>query len=133
MLKDIDFKKVTEVAMAVIPETIEGEMVWNAYLINLSNENIESVLVNSRGFGEIKGKPTKTSQLRQFFEEIPPQSAIKVEEILKELLSLSNEFWVSFSKGSYLFDKKYVFVPETLTMNNLVKVPILEKEGVLII
>ncbi len=132
MLKDIDFKKVTDVAMAVIPETIENQTVWNAYLINLGKDHMSSVFVNSRGFGEIKEKQLKTSQLRQFFEDIPPSSAIKVEEIQEELLSLSNEFWVSFSKESYLFDKKYVFVPETLTMKNLVKVPIIEKEGVLI-
>ena len=133
MLKDIDFKKVEDTAMAIVPENDEGEKVWNAYLINTGQSTLHSLLINSTGYGEIDGKAVKTSKLRQYFEILPPGNFVKVEEIRDELLALSNEFWVSFSKENYLFDKKYVFVSESLRPENLVLVPVIEKEGVLII
>lgn len=132
MLKDIDFKKVIDTAMAVVPEQEEGEQIWNAYLINRGEETLKNILVNSKGYGKIDGKEVKTSQLRQFIEELAPQSFVKVEIIKEDLLQLTNEFWISFSKDEYLFDKKYVFVLESLRKDNLTQIPILEQNGVLI-
>jgi hypothetical protein len=133
MLKDIDFKKVTDLAIAIVPENTGDSIIWNTFLINTGELTIQSVLVNAKGYGEIEDKTIKTTQLRYFFEEIAPKSYVKVEEILEELCALNNEYWVSFSKNNYLFDKKYVFVPETITLKNLVKVPVINKEGVLIV
>lgn len=133
MLKDINFKKVEDTAMAVIPELVEGEEAWNAYLVNLSNRSLESVLISSKGYGKVEGKPVKTSALRQFFERIEPGDFVKVEEIREDLRKLNNEFWISFSKDNYLFDKKYVFVPETLNKENLTQVPKMDRKGVLIL
>lgn len=132
MLKDIDFKKVIDTAIAIIPEQEGVEMVWNAYLINTGDSVIQSVLVNSKGYGEIEEREVKTSSLRQFFEFIEGGSCVKVEEIRDELLALNNEFWVSFSKDGYLFDKKYVFVTDSLREEHLIQVPVLNKKGVLI-
>ncbi|MCP4123277.1 MAG: hypothetical protein GY751_16105 [Bacteroidetes bacterium] len=132
MLKDIDFEKVEDTAMAVVPEMVEGEQVWTAYLINTGTEVLESVLISSKGYGEIDKKMVKTSELRQMIELIEPGKFVKVEEIRDELFKLSNEFWISFSKQGYLFDKKYVFVPETLHIDNLTSIPVIEKPGVLI-
>lgn len=136
MLKDIDFRKVQDTAMAVVQEKVagaEGGQAWNAYLINTGKDVLKSILVSSKGYGEINGQPVKTSQLRQFVEQMQPGSFFKVEEIREELLPLNNEFWVSFSKGDYLFDKKYVFVTEAIREENLVNIPHLDKPGVLII
>ncbi len=132
MLKDIDFKKVEETAMAVVMESESGETVWNAYLINTSESNLKSVLVNSRGYGQLDDKEVKASQLRQFFEFVEAGSFVKVEEIREDLLKLNNEFWISFSKDDYLFDKKYVFVLDSLRKEHLIEVPIINKLGVLI-
>ncbi len=132
MLKDINFKKVEDTAMAVIPEMIEGEEAWNAYLINLGETPLVSVLISSKGYGDVDGQAVRTSELRQFFEQIAPGDFVKVEEIRDELMQLNNEFWISFSKDNYLFDKKYVFVPETLNKGNLTDVPQMERKGVLI-
>jgi hypothetical protein len=71
--------------------------------------------------------------MRYFFDEVAPKSFVKVEDLMEDLLPLNNEYWVSFSRNNYLFDKKYVFVPETITLENLVHVPVMNKEGVLII
>jgi hypothetical protein len=132
MLKDIDFRKVEDTAMAIIRETAEGEKTWNAYLINTGQDIIKSILVSSKGYGEIDGQPVKTSELRQFIESMDPGAFIRVEEIRAELLPLNNEFWISFTKGDYLFDKKYVFLTETIRTDNFVQVPHIDKPGVLI-
>ena len=132
MLKDIDFKKVEDTAMAVVPEMIAGENVWTAYLINTGAEVLETILITSKGYGEIEKKMVKTSELRQMIEVIEPGKFVKVEEIREELFKLNNEFWISFTKNGYLFDKKYVFVPETLQTDNLTSIPVIEKPGVLI-
>lgn len=132
MLKDIEFRKVIDTAMAIVPETVAGEELWNAYLINTGKERLQSVIVRSNGYGEVDGKHIGTSELRQFIETLGPESYIRIEEIREELLPLNNQFWVSFSRANYLFDKKYVFVPETLQRDNLVKVPLLNRPGILI-
>lgn len=132
MLKDIDFRKVKDTAMAIVSETVGEEEAWFAYLINMGPEGIESVLIRSKGYGEVDGRKVKTSELRQFVEKLGPGQFIKVEEIRKELLSLHNEFWVSFSKSGYLFDKKYVFLTETLHKDNFTIIPQMEQKGVLI-
>jgi hypothetical protein len=96
MLKDIDFKRVTDMAMAIVPEKMEDGIIWNTFLINMGENTMQSVLVNVRGYGEIENKTIKTSQMRYFFDEVAPKSFVKVEDLLEDLLSLNNEYWVSF-------------------------------------
>ena len=61
MNKDIIFHKVEDVAVAIVSETNNtGEEIWNAYLLNLKNETIETVLISSRGYGTIEEKQVKT-------------------------------------------------------------------------
>jgi hypothetical protein len=45
---------------------------------------------------------------------------------------LSNEFWVSFYIGEQVYDKQFVFLPETITPANFTMVPVLERKGVMI-
>lgn len=133
MLKDIDFKKVEDVAIAVVPDDDgEGKEAWKVYLLNLKNAPIQGVIINSKGYGRYKKKDVETSKLRQFFEKLEPQSYVMVELIYKELLGLTNEFWVSFWKDNFMYDKKYVFVRESLVDEHLTELPLLEKKGVMI-
>lgn len=132
MLKDIEFRKVEDMALAIVPETVAGEELWTAYLINTGRDRLQSVIVRSNGYGEVDGRHVGTSELRQYIETLGPESYIRIEEIRDELFPLNNQFWISFSRANYLFDKKYVFVPETLQRDNLVRVPLLDKPGVLI-
>jgi hypothetical protein len=44
---------------------------------------------------------------------------------------LNNEYWVSFYIGDKIFDKKFIFVPDTITEKNLTFIPELEQYGVL--
>ncbi len=135
MIKDIPIQKVEDLAIAIAPrlESEEGwEDFWDAYLINLKDEPIQSVLVNSTGYGEIDGEKRRTSTLRYFWETIGPLEIVKIEPVMKTVFDLASEFWVSFSYNNYLYDKKYVFVPGSLDEINFTDIPFLDRKGVMI-
>ncbi|HZG00126.1 MAG TPA: hypothetical protein VEY71_03945, partial [Chitinophagales bacterium] len=91
MKKDIPFHKVEDVGMAVVPEPDkEGNEEWSVFLVNLSKENLQGVIVSSTGYGTYQGRDVKTSTLRQFFEQIPPEAAVKIELIETKLFGLNN-------------------------------------------
>jgi len=132
MLRDIDFKKVCDVAIVIAPIIDEGEEVWKAFVVNLKADPIESVMISSEGYGKIDDKPVKTSTLRHFYEQIDGQAYQLIEIVPEQLTSLNNQFWLSFWRKGKLYDKKYVFVTESLVRDNLTLVPVLEKKGVMI-
>ncbi len=134
MKEDIIDPVVEDIAIAAIPEQNEttGEDEWFIYLLNLKKVEINNVIISSKGYGEIKEEKVETSQLRHYVEKIPPLSFAKVEPIMEELFGLSNQYWVSFYMGRQIFDKKYVFVAESIQSGNLTQVPLIEKKGVLL-
>lgn len=133
MLKDIDFKKVTDLAMAVTPPQTDNDSDdWKVYLLNLKEDTITDVMVSSTGYGEVDGKEVKTSSLRQYIDTIEPGEYVTLELITDELKQLSNQFWVSFYCNGELFDKKYVFVKESISADYFTEIPLLETQGVMI-
>lgn len=134
MKKDIPINKVEDLAVAVAPRETgaENEDLWDVYLINLKDEKITDVLVNSRGYGELEGNEVKTSQFRYFFEEIEPLSIVQIEPIQPQLFELTNEYWISFMFGEYMYDKKYVFVRGSIAAYNFTQIPFLGRRGVMI-
>lgn len=134
MKKDIPFHKVEDVGMAVVPEKDnEGGEEWSVFLVNMSPDTLEGVIISSTGYGTYQGKDVKTSTLRQFFEKIPSEHAVKVELIETKLFGLNNEFWISFWLNGEMYDRKYVFVPESILPDNFTTIPLLNKKGVLIV
>lgn len=131
MIKDISFPEVENIAVAIVQE-FEGLDEYAVYLLNLKDISVKNVLVTSTGYGELDGVKKKTSTLRHFFEEIKPQDYIQIEPITKEVFGLSNEYWLSFNIDKQMFDKQYVFLPETVVESNFVNIPLLNKKGVLI-
>lgn len=133
MLKDIPNETVVDVAVAVVPETNEeGQEVWNVYLLNLKEHDIENVLVTSRGYGVHEGEQIKTSTLRHFLDEMKSQSFKLIEPIITDVFGLNNEYWVSFYVNKKIFDKKYLFLPESISKEFFSVIPIIGKEGVII-
>ncbi len=134
MIKDIDDPKVEDIALAAVPETNSesGEDEWYVYLINMKDIEITNVLVASRGYGQVDKEKVETSQLRHFVETIPPQSYVKIEPIMDNLFPLNNQYWVSFYIDRKIFDKKYVFLAETIKRENVTEVPLMGKKGVLL-
>lgn len=131
MIKDIVFPEVEDIIVAVIQEH-EGLDEYYVALINLKFVDIKNVLVVSNGYGIINEKKVKTSTLRNFFDEVKKQDYIKIEPIQKEVFGLSNEYWVSFTLNGQMYDKQFIFLPETIIESNFVQIPIIEKKGVMI-
>ena len=135
MIKDIPVLKVVDMAMVVaprLPHEEDHDFFWDAYLLNLKDEPILSVLVNANGYGLINGEQRRTTTLRYFWEKIDPMTAVKVEPVQKAVLDLANEYWISFSLHNYLYDKKYVFVPGSLDELHFIEIPLLQRKGVMI-
>lgn len=142
MKKDIPQYKVEDLAIAIVPRkgreiidanSVENEIdLWDTYIINFKEDPINSVLVNSRGYGELEGNEIKTTVLRHFFEEIGPMRVVKIEPIQTKLFELTNEYWVSFQYNGYMYDKRYVFVKGSISEMNFTKIPFLDQKGVMI-
>jgi hypothetical protein len=133
MKKDIVYPEVTDVAVCVVKEMNDlGEEIWNVYLVNLKGEDIENVFVSSKGYGILHGEEVKTSLLRHFIGNMPALTFNKVEPIIEDVFALTNEFWVSFFLNDELFDKKFIFLPETIKDEYLIQIPVLFKKGVMI-
>lgn len=131
MIKDIVFPEVEDIAVAVVQE-IEGLEEYAVYIINLKMVDIKNVLVVCSGYGMVDDKQVKTSTMRHFFEEVKKQDFMKIELIQKEVFGLTNEYWLSFSINNQLFDKRFIFLPETIIESNFTHIPIIDKRGVLI-
>jgi hypothetical protein len=133
MLKDIPDLKVQDVSIAIAKEKNEfDEWLWYVYIINYKNEDLEGVIVASKGYGEVNGEAKKTSVLRHFIELLPAKSIAKVEPIMDDLLPLNNEFWVSFCLNNKIYDKKFVFLSESISDEFMVEIPLLNKKGIII-
>lgn len=134
MIKDIVRPEVEDVAIVVVKEFDEEflEEMWNAYLVNMKQERIYNILVTSKGYGSIADQKKETSIIRRFYEELPAQSYALIEPIMEELFVLNNEFWVSFYIDGQIYDKKYVFVPESIVPENFTLIPLIGKQGVMI-
>ena len=133
MKKDIVPPVVEDIAVAVVKEENElAEAVWNVYLVNLKKQDIEGVLVSSQGYGVYNEEDVKTSTLRHFLDVVPAKSFSKIEPIVENVFGLNNEYWVSFYINKVMYDKKYIFLPETIKEEYFVMIPVLNKKGVMI-
>jgi len=132
MIRDINIPEVKNVTLAVArKKTLVESLEWKVYLINNNDFPIENTLVASKGYGEKDGEPQRTSILRHFLDTILPNSAMLIEPIDPALFHLNNEYWVSYYIGSQIFDKRFVFVPDSIREENISFIKELEMEGVL--
>lgn len=133
MKKDITAPSVENVAVAIVKEMNDlNDLEWNVYLLNLKDEKIEKVLVSSHGYGSVNEEMVKTSTLRHFLDDIEPNAFVKFEPIMESLFGINNEYWVSFFVDNVMYDKKYVFLPETIKEENFILIPHINKPGVMI-
>jgi hypothetical protein len=133
MIKDLPENDVTDIAVAVALEKESPESkTWYVYLINLKKEPIENVLVTSKGYGEKNGEPVKTSTLRHMFPVVANNAYQQIEMIDEQTFGLSNEYWVSYYIGTQIYDKKFIFLPESIIDTNFIKLPVVNKPGVMI-
>jgi len=133
MIKDLPENNVKDIAVAVALESENiQDKIWYVYLINLKNEPIENVLITSKGYGEKNGEQVKTSTLRHMFPKVEPGTFVVIEPIDEQTFGLNNEYWLSYYIGKDIYDKKFIFLPESIVDMNLIKLPVVNKPGVMI-
>jgi hypothetical protein len=133
MKKDLPENIVEHVAIAVVLESATPEAKsWNVYLLNLKNEPIKTVLVSSKGYGQKDGKEVKTSILRHSIGDVDPHDYALIELIDEQVFGLTNEYLLSYYIGDQIYDKKFIFLPESIIESNLIRIPVLNKAGVMI-
>ena len=133
MIKDIPENIVKDVAIAVALERENiRDKIWYVYLINLKKEPIENVMVTSKGYGEKDGEQIKTSTLRHMFPVVKDSAYVLIEPIDEATFGLNNEYWLSYYVGKEIYDKKFIFLPESIVDSNFIKLPIVNKPGVMI-
>jgi hypothetical protein len=132
MKKDINFLPVEGVQIAIArKDNIVGGYDWQVFLINQKDVAIKTVFVTSKGYGLKDDEEQKTSTLRHFFVEVQPGAYEVVESIMPDVFHLNNEYWVSYFIDEQIFDKKFIFVPDSIVEENLVTIPALGLEGIL--
>lgn len=133
MKADIPFPKVEKVGICAVPSMEDDFDGWKVYILNLLEDDLNNVLISTRGYGIKDKSEVKTSQLRHYFEVVASMSAQIIEVIPKVLTGLNNQYWVSFYIDGVIYDKKFIFLPDTLLGKNLTDLPLLNQQGILII
>lgn len=129
MRKDIEIPQAKNVHIVAVKEwdkDFTGQQ-WNVYLVNDRADEIATVLVMSRG----KSEDRKTSTLRHSLGNIEPKTAAKVEFIPSEVLGFTNEYMVTFFAENKLFERNFIFKPNSISEENIIKLPVLESDGIL--
>ena len=132
MKKDIILPKVDRVDVVVI---LEDELTneYNVYLWNHSEDIIEGIIITSAGFGEdsLTGEKILTATLRHSLEVLLPNEVAKIEVIMPEVFGLYNEYWLSFWVNDVLYDKQFLFPPESIIPSKFKLINKFGKKGVL--
>ena len=133
MKKDFPENKVEDISIAVVLESESpGHKVWNVYLVNLKNHPIRTVLISSKGYGLKDEKEVKTSILRHSLGDIGRRQYATIEAIDEQVFCLTNEYWLSYYIDETIYDKKFIFLPESIVESNMIRIPILNKPGIMI-
>lgn len=130
MKKDIEIPQVEGVYLAAVHEEHEEFKThdWNVYLINDRKDAVESVLIVSKGYDEKR----QTSTMRHSLKVLPAKSYAKVEFLQEEVLTLNNEFSVSFFADGKMFHKNYIFKKNTVNERGLRDLPLMSQKGILL-
>lgn len=122
--------KVEGVFLALLEEKDNGE--YAVYLVNDRKDIMEGIIVTSVGFGENlqSGEALKTATLRHSLEVLLPEEYAKIELIIPEVFGLYNEYWVSFWIDEVLYDKKFLFLPDSIKIEDFTVLPRFNKRGI---
>lgn len=128
MKKDIEIPVAKDVFVALIHEWNDEFLSkdWNAYIINNRSTPIEMAIIVSKGYdGEVK-----TSTMRHAIGIVAAKSFEKIELVQEDVLRLNNEFFVTYYADNKLYEKRFVFEKGTVSEQNLVHIPLIEKDGI---
>jgi hypothetical protein len=132
MRKDIEIDEVKDVAIVIVPElNAHNEHEWTVCILNYKSSSLTSVLINAEARGIIDGEERHTAVMRFYIEELGPGAYKKFEMLMPETFGLTNQYWVSFYEGGKIYDKKFVFAANTISIDRLVMIPVLGRSGVM--
>lgn len=117
--------------MAIVREGLDPEE-WAVYLFNEKYVPLKNIIVATKGYGELEGRRVETSNLQHFFDELAPKAHHRIEPMMPELFAINNEFVLTFYIDDLIYDRKYVFVPGSVSDENLINIPAIGKPGILI-
>lgn len=135
MKDDIQFPKVEDVIVAVVQDIDnENQTNYYTYLFSHRADIMEGIIITSKGYGknESTGEMIRTSTLRHTIEVLLPGEFAKIEPIMPEVFGLTNEYHISFWAEDVLYDKKFIFLPESIREENMLLIEQLGKRGVII-
>ena len=136
MKQDIPFNPVEGVAVAVVSDAASAvnqeQPGWQVYLLNHNAYPLHNVIVSANGYGtQGDGEKVRTSTLRYAYEAVPPRTAVPIEPIDPALFHLNNQYWVSYYRDEQIFDKKFIFVPDSIVPDNFIHIVLLDQPGIL--
>lgn len=135
MREELKGPKVENVSVAIVEIPLENnEKEYIVYLLNFRDDIMEGIIVTSSGYGEnpSTGEQIKTSTLRKGIELMLPNEAARIEPIMPELFTLTNEFWVSFWVNDVMYDNRFIFVPGSINDEAFKLIDILGYKGVVL-
>ena len=130
MKKDIDIPEVNKVYVAIVNEynDIYKTQDWNAYIINDKEVDLDVILIVTSGYSDNK----ITSTFRKKLDKLPAKSYAKIEMMQEDLFALNNQFKVTFFEDNTMYDKTYLFRKNTINLQALQPIPLMEARGVLV-
>lgn len=129
MKKDIEIPIAKDVYVAMIHEWNDEFLSkeWNAYLLNNRTTPIEMAMIVSKGYDGDR----KTSIMRHAAGLVDAKSYKKIEVVQEEVLSLNNEFFVTYYADNKLYEKRFLFEQNSVSERNLIPILIIKKDGIL--
>ena len=128
MKKDIEIPIAKDVYVAIVHEWNDEYLSkdWNSYIINNRTSQIDMVLIVSKGYDRSR----ETSIMRHAIGVVDAKSFEKIELVQEDVLALNNEFFVTYYADDKIYEKRFLFEKNSVTENKLVKIPILEIDGI---
>ncbi len=133
MRKDIIIPEVENVYIVAIKEWNEdfGENSWYAYILNNSSEKLEMAMVVSHASGIINNEERKTGNFRHMFNEVLPETAVKVELLENNVLQLNNYFMLTYFQNGKLYEKNFTFEANSIKDDNTTELQSINRIGVI--
>jgi hypothetical protein len=127
MKKDLDFSSDPEVLIAIAHgNTDNGDDLWEVYLINALNVEIENAIVVASG--ERGGIKSATN--RYLIKKVPPRNIQMIEIIMADAQILNHKYWLSYYKLGEVRESRFILESESFTEAEWNEIPLLNKQGI---
>jgi len=128
MKQDINIPEIKNVTVVIKPEGANEP--WTVHLVNSNAFPLTNILVASKGYSQKTPGHQQTSTIRQHFDILEANSATQIELITSDVFHLFNEYGVTYYNNEEIYFKKFIFVPDSIRIENLIDNDILGAKAV---